>query len=348
MNEYYHLSPNVNHYNSNCIKIQKLFQEMLNPQKVFLEMNEFSFNRYFDKDFYSGNVPKEIKRMNPKLETINVALWIGIERKLEDKWFVNTFNDTYPRFFTAIMNSIKDNPVHIPLFLNDSDENNYDSDDDDEHREIDPDLGLTTCDYINLEITQPKKDEKSIRLEIIWRIYNENFFKFTLVLNNLTVAKKIIRLQANENLDIATEVPIQTKIIRVKPTFTAYPDDDVDERQNIQGSKYFDNTTNLIHSTNNTRFAKKTENVSNIPMAFDVEKYKPTLIDNDRVFNQLHNNINRNSQGLPTVKARFQKYVDVTHKNKTKKNKGGKTRKKKAGKRKNKAGKRKKTVIHRM
>jgi hypothetical protein len=349
MNEYNHISPNVHNYNSNCINIQNLFQEMLNPQKININLKEMKETKdvtIFYKNFHKGYVPREIKKMNPEMNLISVSLIVVDEiRRMDElseeednsrfKLFVETFNKTYPRFFTVIMNSIKNNQVYIPL-VEDSGMIRYGNNANFEFQDQqDPDLGLTICDYINLEITQPgefgNNNEKNIRIHMTFTIYEENLFEFVLMFNFLVVAKKLIRLQSNKNLNIARDVPIQTNLIRVKPDFTAYPDDHVDERQNIQGSKYYDNTKFLIHSTNNTRFVKKNENVSNIPMAFNVEKYKPILNDNDRVFNQLHNNTNRNNQRLPTVKARFQKFVNVTNENKTKK-KGGKIRKKKSGK----------------
>jgi hypothetical protein len=374
MNEYNHISPNLNNYNSYCIKIQELFEEMLNPQKIHVKFNKLNVSSdgdiRFCKRLHQSNVPREIKLMNPEMESIIVTLEVSdqlygrgeLQLREEEfdsryKLFVDNFNKSYPIFFTAIMNSLKNNQVHIPL-VEDSGmiregKNIYYSEED----EIDPDLGLTICDYINLEITQPKKygynDIRNIRIDIKYTIYEDNLFEFVLKFNYLIVAKKLIRLQGNKNLNIAKEVPIQTKLIRIKPAFTAYPEID-DDITNIQGNKYDDGAIDLIHTTNNARYVKKNENVSNIPMAFDVEKYKPTLVDVDGVFNQLHNSINGNSQGLSTVKARFQKLADVTKKKgdkirknkggKIRKNKGGKTRKKKGGKRKNKSGKRKKLI----
>lgn len=377
MNEYNHISPNVQNYNSYCIKIQNLLQEVLNPQKIHVQLNKPTIYPSEDirlhKIFHQSNVPSEIKLMNPEMKLITVTLDVKDNVKGRDtitegevrhryELFEYNFNKSYPKFFIAIMNSIKNNQVYIPI-IEDSgmirERKNWYS----PENEIEPDLGLTVCDYINLEITQPgkygKNDEKGIRINIVYTIYEDNLFEFLLKFNYLIVVKKLIRLQANKNLNIAKEVPIQTKLIRIKPAFTAYPEIDDDDVTNILGNKYHDGAKELIHTTNNSRYVKKNENVSNIPMAFDVEKYKPTLIDDDRIFNQLHNNININSQGLPTVKARFQKFVDVTNKNKTRKNKGGKNKgsknkggkkktKNKGGKNKSKGGKIKKTVIRKM
>jgi hypothetical protein len=41
MNEYNQFSPNLNNYNSYCIKIQELFEEMLNPQNLGLTICDY-------------------------------------------------------------------------------------------------------------------------------------------------------------------------------------------------------------------------------------------------------------------------------------------------------------------
>lgn len=334
MNEYGHIPPNVTNYNSNCIKIQNLFQERLNPQVIQIKFDQHNDGTHIPlyKRFYHSNVSKEIKQMNPDMQTITVLLVVRNQThgNIEPtyKTYVDTFNETYPRFFKTVMDSIKNNEVHVPVMIDRGAIREGKDGEDPADSDIDPDLGLTVCDYINLEITQPKKygygkvGEKSIRIDIIYTFYEKNLFEFVLRFNYFNVVKRLIRIQSDKSLNVAEEIPMQSTLIRAQPTFTVYPNDDVDERQYIQGSKHRGDTGELVHTTNNTRFARKNEDVSAIPLANDVQKYKPILFDIDGVFNQIHDSRTINGRGLTTVKARFQKYVDVTQSVKTRKNKG--------------------------
>jgi hypothetical protein len=98
--------------------------------------------------------------------------------------------------------------------------------------------------------------------------------------------------------------------------------------------KYRDsnNNNNVVHLTNNTRFTKKNEDNSNIPMASGVKKYKPVLNDQDHLFTQLHTNRTLKMGRHSTVKARHQKMAQVN--SKVRKTDGRKTggRKKKSNK----------------
>jgi hypothetical protein len=339
MNEFNHLSPNITYFNSNCAHIQKLFQEYLNPKQDYLDFDiiyeEYDMAYGFRTSFanlYEGVLPEEIKEMNPDLSFITVDIDVIDSKKRYyegyDKYNVRSIlKNEYSNFFKEIMKSIKNNKVYIPimedfgLIIDGKDDSFYTK----EVPEKDLDLQLTICDYINLEITQPsrkmfmKTKRKNLNLSIQFTMYSDTYFEFILKFNNLVVAKKVLKYQGNGDLNIASVVPLQRNITHV-PLLAIYPEDndELNEVEHRQGIKYRDNNNNnnnnVVHLTNNSRFTKKNEDNSNIPMASDVKKYKPVLNDQDHLFTQLHTNRTLKMGRHSTVKARPQKMAQVNTK----------------------------------
>lgn len=366
MNEFNHLSPNITHYSSNCANIQKIFQEYLNPNKRYLDFKEVFKNFDYDEDIpdhftitsglrqrYRGETPIEIQNMNPNFKEIIVELEVKNKTRHNDKMdqptrnrlVLKTLIDKYPNFFKEIMNSIKNNDVYVPI-MEDYGLIRYGKDDPDSTKhldEYDSDLELTICDYLNLEITQPKNKEfdsvNELKLQITFTIFGKNYFQFSLKVNDLVVAKKEYRFQASNQLDIAQKVPMQNKIHRVDTDVLIYPEIS-NEGQFRQGSKYRDDSNGgPIHTINNARFTKPNEDNSRKPIGLDLKKYKSELQDDIGVFDQIHKYKNRNPDNLQIVRARFQKFGKVISKSHT----GGK-RNRKSHRRSNRKSNRKSNI----